>query len=93
MSEWKHTEEQLLKIYYEDEVGFDYELIEEGEWETDDGEYYSAKAIIFKDLRDNKFYKFWLYKHNYGGEPEVYDPAFEVAKITKTVEVWESVED
>lgn len=52
----KLNEAELQAIMWEDDVGFEYELVHEGEWE-DEGKFQSAE-FVFLNLEDNKHYMF-----------------------------------
>lgn len=89
----KTTEEQRRAIFFEEDAGFDYEHIEQTDWE--DGGKYSYCSVIFK-TPDGKHYMFGVtrsgsYYSHY--EFELWDEVEEVEQVTRMVEVtsWEVV--
>ncbi|MBU8715429.1 hypothetical protein KM924_23285 [Brevibacillus parabrevis] len=89
----KTTEEQRRAIFFEEDAGFEYEKVEETDWE--DGGKYSSCEVVFK-TPDGKFYMFPVtrsgsYFSHY--EYEFWDEVEEVEKVTRLVEVtsWEAV--
>jgi hypothetical protein len=94
------TQEQIKLIAYGIDEGSEHDgfrVIEEGEWD-DDGKY-QYREIIFEhegkfwalyDQRSGSHFTDWYHSIREGDHDGI---VYEVRRVTKTVHVWETVED